>query len=223
LDAKRVQFVPPSTAWRRPNKLGSPIHDARGRFDAVLAAQLRGYSIEDPGTKQSQAIPAAVVALMEAVSATELHKAVGQLSVGAFFFAMRACEFSDVGGPRRTRTITLGDLEFRRGGKKIDGDDEDELSAADTVSITFRTQKNGEKGTTVTQHKAAGAAIGGAKICPVTSLARLVARVSRYDSSESKWEPRDQRPINLFESANGLALVTSNQILHHLRAAALQY
>ena len=82
----------------RKNKLGSPIHDVRGRFDAVLATQLRGYSIADPGTKQSQAIPAAVVALMEAVSTTELHRAVGQLSVGAFFFAMRAYEFCDVGG-----------------------------------------------------------------------------------------------------------------------------
>jgi hypothetical protein len=94
----------------RTNKLGSPIHDARGRFDAVLAAQLRWYGLEDPGTKQSQAIPVAVVALVEAAKATELHRAVGQLSVGALFFAMRACEFSEVGGPRRTQTITLGDL-----------------------------------------------------------------------------------------------------------------
>jgi hypothetical protein len=164
-----------------------------------------------------------VVALVEAAKATELHQAVGQLSVGAFFFAMRACEFSEVGGPRRTRTITLGDLEFRRRGTKIEGDDEDELASADTVSITFRTQKNGEKGTTVTQHQTAKTAMRGAKICPVASLARLVARVSRYEPVEPQWKLRDQRPINLTRTTTGFALVTSNQVLHHLRAAALQY
>ena len=47
--------------------------------------------------------------------------------------------------------------------------------------------------------------------------------MSRYDPSEPEWESRNQRPINLFKSASGFALVTSNQVLHHLRAAALQY
>ena len=80
----------------RANQLGSPAHDTRGRFDSVLAAQLRGYAIEDPKTKQSQALPVAVVSISEAVKASEMHRAVGQLVVGAFFFAMHACEFSDV-------------------------------------------------------------------------------------------------------------------------------
>ena len=64
---------------------------------------------------------------------------------------MRPCEFSEVGGPRRTRTVTVGDVEFRRDGQKVESDNEVEMAAADTVSLTFRrTQKNGEKGTTVT-------------------------------------------------------------------------
>ena len=42
----------------RANQLGSPIHDSRGRFDTVLAAQLRGYAMADPETRQSQAITA---------------------------------------------------------------------------------------------------------------------------------------------------------------------
>ena len=172
----------------RTNKLVSPIHDNRGRFDAVLAAQLRGYSLDDPGTKQSQAIPAAVIEIVEAANATELHEAIGQLTVGAFFFAMRACEFSDVGGPRRTRILTIGDVEFRRDGSRVTNDDEASMAAADTVSLTFRTQKNGEKGTTVTQHRTTGTALGGAKICPVVAFARLVARIRSYDPDEPNWK-----------------------------------
>jgi hypothetical protein len=164
-----------------------------------------------------------VVEIVEAANATELHRAIGQLIVGAFFFAMRACEFSDVGGPRRTRILNLGDVEFRRGGTKVTSDDEVDMAAADTVSLTFRTQKNGEKGTTVTQHRTTGTAMGGAKICPVASFARLVARVRRYNPDEPEWKDETRRPISLVAVPGGHAMVTSNQILHHLRAAALQY
>ena len=145
----RVTLDGVAQAFQTNKFTSSPVHDVRGRFDAILAAQLWGYGIEDPGTKQSQAVPAAVIAIVEAANASELHRSVGQLAVGGFYFAIRACEFSDVGGPRRTRTLTLGDIEFRRNGRRIESDEEDEIAAADTVSLTFRTQKNGEKGTTV--------------------------------------------------------------------------
>jgi hypothetical protein len=185
---------------------------------------LRGYAIEDPGTKQSQALPAAVVSIVEAVKASEMHRAVGQLVVCAFFFAMRACEFSDVGAPRRTRIITIGDVEFRKDGRKVSRDRETEMEEADTVSITFRTQKNGEKGTTVTQHRTTGRhANGTSRLCPVTALARLVARVRSYPIADLEWAAVDQRPINLVATDLGLELVTAQQVLHHLRAAALQY
>ena len=153
-----------------------------------------------------------------------MHRAVGQLVVGAFFFAMRACEFSDVGAPRRTRIITIGDVEFRKDGRKVDHDRVNEMEEADTVSITFRTQKNGEKGTTVTQHKTTGLnASGTPGLCPVTALARLVARVRGYQIADLEWAAIDQRPINLVATDRGSGLVTAQQVIHHLRAAALQY
>ena len=179
--------------------------------------------MSDPETRQSQALPAAVVSIVEAARATETHRAIGQLIVGAFFFAMRACEFSDVGSPRRTRIITVGDVEFRRDGRKVDHVDTEGMEFADTVSITFRTQKNGEKGTTVTQHKTDGATLGGTRLCPVKALARLVTRVRSYQVDDLEWAAQDQRPINLVADSGGASLVTSQQILHHLRAAALQY
>ena len=137
---------------------------------------------------------------------------------------MRACEFSDVGAPRRTRIITIGDVEFRKDGNKVGHDHVTEMEEADTVSITFRTQKNGEKGTTVTQHQTAGLqACGATGLCPVTALARLVARVRSYHTEDLEWAAIDQRPINLLSTGRGTVLVTAQQILHHLRAAALQY
>ena len=139
LDARRAQFVPPSTMWQRPfgltNLAAQSTTHGDERFNTILAAQLMGYSIKDPETKQSQAVPAAVVAIMESANASaELHRSVGQLAVGAFFFAMRACEFSNEGGPRRTRTLTFRDhIEFRRDRREIKSDDEDEMATADTI------------------------------------------------------------------------------------------
>ena len=179
--------------------------------------------MSDPETRQSQALPAAVVSMVEAAKATETHRAIGQLVVGAFFFAIRACEFSDVGAPRRTRIIMVRDVEFRRDGRKIDHNLGEEMEAADTVSITFRTQKNGEKGMTVTQHTTAGTTIGGARLCPVVSFACLVTRVRGYLVDDLEWAAPDQRPINLIANSKGTGLVSAQQILHHLRAAALQY
>jgi hypothetical protein len=180
--------------------------------------------MSDPETRQSQALPAAVISIVESAKATETHIAIGQLVVGAFFFAMRACEFSDVGGPRRTRIITVGDVEFRRDGRRVSHDRVREMEAADTVSITFRTQKNGERGTTVTQHKTAGARMGGAtRLCPVVAFARLVSRVRGYQVQDLEWADEDRRPINLMCDDQGVTLVTAQQILQHLRAAALQY
>ena len=57
----------------------------------------------------------------------------------------------------------------------------------------------------------------------MTSLAKLVARVRRYDPIESEWRDKGKRPINLLMTSGRSSTVTSGQILHHLRAAALQY
>jgi hypothetical protein len=119
-----------------------------------LALQLRGYSLADPEPSQQQALPAAVVEVVARTRANETQRAIGQLVVGAFFFAMRSCEYSEASGSRRTKTVRIGDIVFRLGGEPIRSVEEGVLLAsADTVSVTYRTQKNGERGVTVTQHR----------------------------------------------------------------------
>jgi hypothetical protein len=52
------------------------------------------YAIDDPEPRRPQAIPAAVVATVAASSSTVAQRAiVGQLVMGAFFFAMQSCEY----------------------------------------------------------------------------------------------------------------------------------
>ena len=211
----------------RAHQLGSPIHDARGQIEPVLAAQLKGYSFDDPEVRQAPAIPARVVAIVASATGSELHLAMGQLTVGAFFFAMRACEYSETNGRSTTRTVTIGDDEFRKGSQTISSMDERCLSEADTVSVTYRTQKNGDRGTTVTQYRAENHR--GSGLCPVKALAKLKARVMAYNVIDPRWPSADNRPINLLVTMDGngqqreVFLITSGQVLHHLKAAAAQY
>ncbi len=209
----------------RVSKLGSPMHDSRGRLEPILAAQLRGYANEDPGTAQQQAVPAAVVLIASSMKSTNLGEAIGQLIVTAFFFAMRSCEYSTVQGDRKTATIPLRDVKFRRAGRTLQSKEASVLSGADTVSITYRTQKNGDRGVIVTQHRTDTAATANS-FCPVRALAQLVARIKHYEPvSESNWKNPADRPINIVRGEQSAVLVeiTSAQVLHHLRVAAAHY
>jgi hypothetical protein len=137
----------------RANKHSSPAHDSRGRLDPLLVAQLRGYALDNPEPSQRQALPAAVVEVVANVKTTETHRAIGQLVTGAFFIAMRSCEYAEASGSRRTKPVQKGNIIFRRGGDTIESFHESVLATADTVSVTYWTQKNGDRGVTVTQHR----------------------------------------------------------------------
>ncbi|KAI2499964.1 hypothetical protein MHU86_14538 [Fragilaria crotonensis] len=209
----------------RAYKLSSPVHESRGRLEPILAAQLKGYDNDDPETAQQQAVPAAVISIASRMKSTNLGEAVGQLLVTAFFFAMRSCEYSTVQGNRRTVPIHLGDVEFRRSGRILRSWDAAALWVADTVSVVYRTQKNGDRGTIVTQHRTVTNKATD-PLCPVRALAQLVARIASYEVGETnKWENITDRPINIVrgERTPVFTEITSTQVLHHLRAAAIQY
>ncbi len=106
---------------------------------------------------------------------TARDEAIGQLVVTAFFFAMRSCEYSDAGRGRITTVVTIDDVRFRKDGETIPTDDRE---LADTVSITFRKQKNRDNGTTITQHQ--NDRPGQTDICPVRTLADLVSRIQGH-------------------------------------------
>ena len=208
----------------RANKLSSPAHDSRGRLDPLLVAQLRGYALDNPEPSQRQALPAAVVEVVANVKTTETHRAIGQLVTGAFFIAMRSCEYAEASGSRRTKPVQKGNIIFRRGGDTIESFHESVLATADTVSVTYRTQKNGDRGVTVTQHRTK--AKPGTGLCPVRAIAGLVSRISAYDLGTTQCKEVATRPINLvvtFGSGMQVTTISAGEVLQHLRAAAIQY
>lgn len=114
---------------------------------------------------------------------TARDEAIGQLVVTAFFFAMRSCEYSDAGRGRITTVVTIDDVLFRKDGETIPTDDRELMALADTVSITFRKQKNRDNGTTITHHR--NDRPGQSDICPVRTLVDLVSRIRGYGKPEN--------------------------------------
>ena len=173
----------------RLNKLESPIHDAAGRLDPLLALQLKKYADDDPGPTPQQAVPLEVIRKVRSWTRNEMDVAIGQLVVVAFFFAMRSCEYCDVGSGRLSTVVRTDDVRFRKNGETLTTTDRDRLRDADTVTITFRRQKNGYKGATVTQHRKDNS--GQSDICPVQAMADLATRVRNYER-RGRTKPKNQ-------------------------------
>jgi len=97
--------------------------------------------------------------------------------MGAFFFACRSCEYLKVKGKRRTKTIRQDDIEFRLD-RSILPHDSPHLHRANTVTITFRDQKNRVKDASRTAW-----ATSDPTACPVEAFARIIRKVRALPSS----------------------------------------
>ncbi|KAI2489527.1 hypothetical protein MHU86_25058 [Fragilaria crotonensis] len=129
---------------------------------------------------------------------------------------MRSCEYSDVGGGRRTSVVRVDDVRFRKQDETLTTFSYEQTRNADAVTITYRQQKNGDKGAKVTQHRNNNP--GQADICPVRTLAELIHRIRGYERLG-----RTNPKINAFVSttSNELEHVSSKTILEQLRAATI--
>lgn len=192
----------------RINQLPSPVHDPSGRLLYLLGRQLKGYKNADPASKPQKALPPSVFRSVASVTITPLDVAIGQLVIGAFFFAMRSCEYSTVSGERRTKLLSLKSIRFFKD-KKLLPHDSPHLHLADSVSITFEFQKNDQRDETITMHRTADPTL-----CPVRSWSAIVTRIWSYPGVTA------DTPVNTFQLPNGkLAQVKSSEILKSLRNA----
>jgi hypothetical protein len=123
-----------------------PRLDRDKKFAFILQQQLRGYSIYDPPPNPQVAVTASVLREFIKLSTTKYDKALCNLLIGAFFFAMRSCEYLKVGGPRKTKLLAIKKFRFYRGKTLINHRDRF-LYLADSVSITFEQQKRDTKTT----------------------------------------------------------------------------
>jgi hypothetical protein len=167
----------------RENDLPSPCHDDNGRLAFILQRCLRGYANHDVSEKPQKAITAQVVCYMTRLKDTvpndsDGDTACGQLCGGAWFFAMRSCEYSKVYGDRRTKLLCIENLRFFRDKKELPYD-HPELHLADMILITFYFQKNDERDAVVTQHRTHDP-----ELCPVRLWAVIAKRILSYPGTD---------------------------------------
>ena len=133
-----------------------------------------------PSTKSQKAITPAFLRCMARYTSSELENNtedhMADLIIGAFFFAMRSCEYAIPKEPGRTITVRLGGVTFfdiQR--KEIDCNHLHLLQVAVHVRLLFEDQKNREKCKTRTHRKS-----GDSALCPVLRLGRAVQRVLKF-------------------------------------------
>ncbi len=94
----------------RTNVGYNPAHgDSDGGLHPFLSRQFKGMKNNDPGEKQQKALPVCVYREIYK-QAHQSHSpscdiTIAWLQIMAFFFCMRSCEYSDVTGECRTKTI----------------------------------------------------------------------------------------------------------------------
>lgn len=169
----------------------------------------------DGNEARQKAIPISVIKRIHKLYSTShdpMSVASTQLIIGAFFFAMRSCEYSKTTSPhesKRTRILTIANIQFFKDSKLINHDNTN-LQDADIVSITFVSQKNGEKNQTISMHNSRDQFL-----CPVKIWATIVKRIRSCKGSS------DTSQVNTFMSKNGkLSYIHSTQIRTKIRAAA---
>ena len=120
----------------RPN----PTFDRFGKPSLILQRQWRAYTNADRIRKNQKAIPQSVLRRLREVANSEMSKALADLIIGAYFFAMRSCEYSTVEDKNtRTRRLCLRNIRFFQSRQELQHSMD--LSTADAVSITFEFQK----------------------------------------------------------------------------------
>jgi hypothetical protein len=102
-----------------------------------------------------------------------------ELFIGAFFFAMRSCEYVQVHGLRKTKLVTLQNIRFFKR-KRVLIHSDNHLHKADCVSITFEFQKRDTKGDIITQHRSKDSLL-----CPVKIWAKIVKRLISNNNNNS--------------------------------------
>ena len=91
----------------RTNLRNDPSLEESGIKSIFLQRQMKGYKDGDPGIKHQKALPLLVFRTMKRDKLLKINVAIAQLCEGAFFFAMRSCEYSTVVGPRKMTLVCI--------------------------------------------------------------------------------------------------------------------
>jgi len=186
-----------------------PRLDQDKKFAFILQRQLRGYRSTDVPERRQIAISGAVLREFHRLALSQMDKARCELFIGAFFFAMRSCEYLTVSGPRKTKLLSIKNIRFFMGKRQLTHSDKN-LHLASSVSITFEEQKRGTKNDTITHHRT-----NDPLLCPVKIWSKIIQRIIKYPTSNQ------DTTVNSFLLNNGTIYKFSGKdLLTHLRRAA---
>ena len=193
----------------RENGRRNPSLDDDRKLSVLLSRLYRAFRNTDKPLKQQKALPVIVLKELANLLETETQRAISQLSIGAFFFAMRSCEYTKVPQAEKGRTdvIRLRCIRFFKDGRIVPHDNLD-LFYSDCVSITFEMQKKDEKMDTVTQ-----IATTDRTLCPVRQWAAIVQRIWGYEGATA-----DTKVSAVWVNGR-IEHITSRQIVDALEAA----
>ena len=194
----------------RDRQYPDPRLDPDGKPSRLLSTQYKGYRNEDPHPKQQKALPASILLKLYRHKSTERSRAIADICTGAFFFAMRSCEYlSEAGQTRKTKRLRLRNLQFFRNGSPLPLSS-NKLLHATVISITFEDQKNDTKFDTITMHASTHKLL-----CPVKAWARVAQRVLSTPSATTA------SFVNIFHDNKNTFSITGNDAVQSLRAAAI--
>jgi hypothetical protein len=199
----------------RSNLRPDPTHDRSNQKSTLIQRQLKAYRATDPARKSQACLPIQVWMAIGADRSSSLTCALGDLIIGALFFAMRSCEYSSTAaadGPRKTKILTCDNIQFLvASGSGIQALPHSlpcaKLEKADCIAIRFVAQKNNENFIKVTQYRS------GKCLCPVIAWARTVKRVLGYP----KASPSSTVNTFIHPQTGSQVRISAAQVRAHIR------
>jgi hypothetical protein len=186
-----------------------PRVDNQGNTALILLRTLKGLKSDDPPPKkQAPATPELIRLLAISDESVPLDHAIGKLACGSYFYAMRSCEYLKVSGPRKTKILLVEDIQFHVANREIHHSSP-EIFDSDTVTLTFKDQKNGE----LMQRRTAWRTTDPI-LSPVKAWASIVTRILSYQGCSKKTS------VNTVLVNGRLIQITSAMMVASIRAAA---
>lgn len=142
------------------NNHSDPRHNKDGKTDRFISGILRSFKKVDSKEKAQKSITPAFIKHLHTIPKRTFFQHISDLCICAFFFAYRACKYSQTTGTHRIKILTPRNVVFQQGHCIITN--RENFATADIVFITFVAQKNDMYHDTVTHH-----ATTNPELCPV--------------------------------------------------------
>ena len=142
------------------------------------------------------------------VTRDTLFAIVSELTIVAYFFAMRSCKFTLAPQPGRTKIIRLRGVVFRDEANNELEHTSPNLATAHRVTLTFEDQKNGTKNDRRTHQQTSDPVL-----CPVKCLVSIVQRIYQTMPTATP-----NTSINARQIVSGASQISSTAIRQFIRS-----